>query len=56
MISAKRKTAGDELAGVVGRKIAVKLEGVIREFDGGFEGKAVRAGHSEAQFSGVALR
>lgn len=55
-IAAKGKIAGGELAGIVGREGAMELDGIAREFDGGFEREAVRAGDFEAEFSGVALR
>jgi hypothetical protein len=55
-VTGERKIAGDKLAGLLGGKSAVELEGVAGEFDGGFQRKTVRTGDFEAKLSGVALR
>ena len=55
-IAAERKIASSELAGIVGGKRAVELEGVIGKIDGGFERETVGTEDFEAEFAGVALR
>ena len=54
-VTAERKIANDELAGVVGGEGAVELETVAGEFDAGLERKIVGAGDFQAEFSGIGL-
>ena len=54
-VESEVKIADGELACVVGSERAMELEGIVGEFDRGFERKAVGAGDFEAELSGVAL-
>ena len=55
-VQAERQPLRNQQAGIVGGQQVAILVGLADQFHGGLDPQPVRVGHSEAQFSGIALR